>query len=63
MTLFDTIYDLHEIAEERAKLSGDTVERVIRKRGAVSKIAREFSGGSKICEANNQDTGWGRRYE
>lgn len=46
---FDTIYGLHEIAQERAEVSGDTAERGLGQRGdgAISKHGNEFSGGSR----------------
>lgn len=50
MTLFDTIQALQDIAKEKARISGDSLEDLLRRRGAIKEISDEFCGGSRYSK-------------
>ena len=47
MTLFDTVSGLYEIALRKANLAGEPFESYVARRGVITAIADEFSGGTR----------------
>ena len=46
MTIFDTVQAMHDIANKKARLSGYSLEHMLKVRGKITEVADEFSGGS-----------------
>ena len=46
MTIFDILQAMHDIANKKARLSGHTLEDMLKLRGKIKEVADEYSGGS-----------------